>query len=208
MGSAGRPPGGSGTPSTYNNTRVASMPDAALDAATHIELGIEQHEANQLPQSTHHFKVAADSGDPTGCLLYGLALRHGWGVRPDLARSIAMLKRAADSVAPAGEGARDSKLFAAAPLSQDLGVALYELGVSYRHGWGVVADKKLSLKYIELACELGDVEAMVDAADCHLTGTGCKKDKATAARYLRRAEAKGKKEIGNSWIWKAKYDGD
>lgn len=152
-------------------------------------------------------------GDPTGCLLYGLALRHGWGVRPDLTRSLVFLQRAADSAILNVDNLRNSKLFpnSSSSLSLstaggDLGIAIYELGVSYKNGWGVTADKKLCLKYFELASEWGDVEAMIEAAECHLHGTGCKKDKFKAASYLRRAEAKGKKEIGNSWIWKSKYD--
>lgn len=191
---------------SIRDTRVASLPDAELSAATHIELGIEQHEANQLPQSTHHFKVAADMGDPTGCLLYGLSLRHGWGIRPDMQRSIQMLQKAADTVTSLNvETLRSSKMMER-QLNEDLAIAIYELGVSYKNGWGVVADKKLSLKYFELATSWGDVEAIMEAAECYLHGTGCKKDKAKAARYLRMAEGKGKKEIGNSWIWKSKYD--
>lgn len=196
------------TPS-LNTSNLASLPDAALSAITHVELGIEQHEENQLPQSTHHFKVAAEMGDLTGCLLYGLALRHGWGIRPDLQRSVQLLQQAADSANLKNlrtDDLRGSKLFTA-PLNDQLGVAMYELAVSFKNGWGVAADKKMSLKYLEFACDLGDVEAMVEAAECYLNGNGCKKDKSKAAKLLRAAELKGKKEIGNSWIWKSKYDG-
>lgn len=191
--------------SPINNSKIASMPDASLSAATHIELGIQQHECNQLPQSTHHFKVAADMNDPTGCLMYGLALRHGWGVRPDLQRSIAMLQKATDSVHLKPDDLRGSKMLDVV-LTEELAVAIYEIGISYKNGWGVEPDKKLSLKYFELASDWGDVEAMVETAECYSQGFGCKKDKTKAARLLRKAEGLGKKEIGNSWIWKSKYD--
>lgn len=190
---------------SFSKTEVASLPDAALSAETHVELGIEQHEDNRLPQSTHHFKVAAEMGDLTGCLLYGLALRHGWGVRPDLKRSVQMLQRAADSVNLNSNNLRSSKFFTT-PLNDQLAVAIYELAISFKNGWGVDMDKKTSLRYLELASDLGDVEAMVETADCYLQGIGCKKDKTKAAKLLRLAEGKGKKEIGNSWIWKSKYD--
>lgn len=195
----------SSRPNSISKKDVASFPDAALNAITHVELGIEQHENNQLPQSTHHFKVAAEMGDLTGCLLYGLALRHGWGIRPDLKRSVQMLQRAADSVDLSTDNLGSARMFTT-PLNDQLSVAIYELAISFKNGWGVDTNKKTSLKYLELASELGDVEAMVETANCYMQGVGCKKDKSKAAKLLRMAEAKGKKEIGNSWIWKSKYD--
>ncbi|KAG8427226.1 hypothetical protein J3459_007405 [Metarhizium acridum] len=47
---------------------------------------------------------------------------------------------------------------------------------------------------------------MNEAAFCYLNGIGGEKDKYTAARYFRQAEEAGNKTIGNSWIWKPKYD--
>lgn len=192
--------------SSLNQSSMASLPDSKLSAAVHIELGIAQHEANELPQSTHHFQVAADMGDPNGCMLYGLSLRHGWGIRQDLQRSVAMLQKAVESIDGDLKNGRESRLMST-PLTEEVAVAIYELGVSYKNGWGVPTDRKLALKYFELASSWGDVEAMVIAAECYLQGEGCKKDKTKAARYLRTAEEKGRKEIGNSWIWKTKYDG-
>lgn len=177
-------------------SRLASKPDHTLQASEHIELGIEQHEHDQLPQSTHHFKVAADLGDPTGCMLYGLALRHGWGCRVDLPRSMQYLRQAADA----------SLLELRTKPMEDIAVAVYELAVSYQNGWGVAQDRKASLRYFELAASWGDVEAMAAAADCYLHGRGCSKDKKKAAGYLRKAESKGRKEVGDAWIWKSKYD--
>lgn len=185
-------------------SQLASLPDHSLGAAEHIDVGIEQHEKNQLPQSTHHFKVAADLGDPTGCMLYGLALRHGWGCRADLPRSLHFLRLAADSATLNINDIRQSKALKV-PL-EDIAIAVYELGVSYQNGWGVVVDKKSSLKYFDLAASWGDVEAMAAAADCYLVGRGCSKDKKKAATYLRTAEEKGRKEVGNAWIWKEKYN--
>ncbi|PNP47481.1 hypothetical protein TGAMA5MH_01302 [Trichoderma gamsii] len=47
---------------------------------------------------------------------------------------------------------------------------------------------------------------MNEVAWCYLQGYGCKKDKYAAARYYRQAEKAGNKTLGNSWIWKEKYD--
>ncbi|PHH77491.1 hypothetical protein CDD80_555 [Ophiocordyceps camponoti-rufipedis] len=62
------------------------------------------------------------------------------------------------------------------------------------------------LQYYETAANLGDTDAMNELARCYLEGLGCKKDKFAAARYYRRAEEAGSKTLGNSWIWKEKYD--
>lgn len=47
---------------------------------------------------------------------------------------------------------------------------------------------------------------MGEVAWCFLEGFGGPKDKKAAARFLRRAEGKGRVEVGNSWIWKDKYN--
>lgn len=47
---------------------------------------------------------------------------------------------------------------------------------------------------------------MNEVAWCYLEGFGCKKDKFASAKYYRLAEKNGHKTLGNSWIWKDKYD--
>ncbi len=171
----------------------------------HVNVGIDYHEKNCLPQSTNQFHLAANAGHPTGCLLYGLALRHGWGCRANSQLSLTYLRQAAEtkptpinvcSVSAAGGGLSNA----------ELALAVYELGVSYKNGWGVESDKKLAVKYFEMAALWGDADACIEAGDVFLHGVGTKKDKKKAASYYRLAEAKGKKEVGLSWIWKEKYN--
>jgi len=64
----------------------------------------------------------------------------------------------------------------------------------------------------------GDPEAANEAAWHWMNGVGCKRDKKQAAKYyrysrhrqlkltLRLAEQGGLKIVGNSWIWKDKYN--
>lgn len=60
----------------------------------------------------------------------------------------------------------------------ELVLAIYELGNSYRHGWGVPKKDPVAAKqYYETAANLGDVDAMNETAWCYLTGFGTKKDK-------------------------------
>ncbi|VVT48883.1 uncharacterized protein SAPINGB_P001997 [Magnusiomyces paraingens] len=91
----------------------------------------------------------------------------------------------------------------------ELTLATYELANCFRNGWGCDKDPAAALTYYEAAAHLGDPDAMYEAAWCYLNGFGTKgkkKDKYKAAQYYRMAESKGKHEVGNSWIWKEKYD--
>jgi hypothetical protein len=48
------------------------------EADDNIQRAIELHEGNQLQEATHYFRLAAQSENPLGQLMYGLSLRHGW----------------------------------------------------------------------------------------------------------------------------------
>jgi TPR repeat protein len=41
---------------------------------------------------------------------------------------------------------------------------------------------------------------------CYYHGHGVKKDLFLAAKYYRKADKQGQGIMGNSWIWKSKYD--
>jgi TPR repeat protein len=53
---------------------------------------------------------------------------------------------------------------------------------------------------------LGDPQAQNDLAHCYHNGHGTKKDVFMAAKYYRLADKQGHGIMGNSWIWKSKYD--
>lgn len=94
-------------------------------------------------------------------LLYALACRHGWGMRPNQKEGVAWLRKAADSVslgmAVDGELSKDGQLVDI--LEQKMkkaqfALSIYELGVSHMNGWGIEQDKALALKCFEIAgCE-------------------------------------------------------
>ncbi|KAL1651356.1 hypothetical protein SLS58_000696 [Diplodia intermedia] len=81
----------------------------------------------------------------------------------------------------------------------ELVLAMFELANSFRHGWGVKKDASAARQYYETAANLGDTDAMNEAAWCYVEGFGGKKDKYKAAQFLRLAEEKGNKTIGNTW---------
>lgn len=59
----------------------------------------------------------------------------------------------------------------------ELVLAIFELANCFRHGWGVEKDAVAARQYYETAANLGDTDAMNEAAWCFLEGFGGKKDK-------------------------------
>ncbi|CRG86460.1 hypothetical protein PISL3812_03466 [Talaromyces islandicus] len=179
----------------------------------HVEKGIECHEKGALQESTYHLRIAAKQNHPIGMLLYALACRHGWGMRPNQREGVQWLRKAVDSAGlEVGEdedeavGGKDAAARKARRAQFALGI--YELGVSHLNGWGIEQDKALALRCFEIAARWGDADALAEAGFCYAQGVGCKKDLKKAARYYRKAEAKGMSMVGNSWIYKDKYMAD
>ncbi|KAF9416575.1 hypothetical protein BGZ94_010190, partial [Podila epigama] len=77
-----------------NALTSAQQREAEVDAL--IQTAIELHEKNQLVEATRHFRLAAQSENPLGQLMYGLSLRHGWGCRANPTEAIVFLQRAAE----------------------------------------------------------------------------------------------------------------
>ncbi|KAF9291416.1 hypothetical protein BGZ68_004064 [Mortierella alpina] len=89
---------------------------------------------------------------------------------------------------------------------KELVMALYELGMSFLKGWGVEKNKVVAFNYFKLGADLGDPDSQNETAQCFLDGIGTDKNAFEAARYYRLASAQGASQLGNSWIWKPKYD--
>ncbi|KAL8830899.1 MAG: hypothetical protein Q9170_005530 [Blastenia crenularia] len=186
-----------------------------LTAEDHLAKGVESHEHGNLKESTYHLRIAAKTNLPTAMLLYALACRHGWGMRPNPHEGVLWLRRAADcaslEIADDEDHQKEGK---ALDISQQkarraqFALSIYELGVSHMNGWGIEQDKALALRCFEIAGNWGDADAMAEAGFCYAQGTGCKKDLMKAAKWYRMAEAKGMSMVGNSWIYKPKYADD
>ncbi|OOF96397.1 hypothetical protein ASPCADRAFT_206592 [Aspergillus carbonarius ITEM 5010] len=174
-----------------------------------IQEAIRLHEAGDLERSTKMFEHLADPNGVNNALsqvLYGLALRHGWGCSPDPDRAVMYLSAAASNSASIESQALQAGLKKGGSAKGELVLAIYELANCFRNGWGVKKDAVAARQYYETAANLGDTDAMNEVAWCYLEGFGGKKDKFTAAKYYRLAEEKGNKLMGNSWIWKDKYN--
>ncbi|KXS15630.1 hypothetical protein M427DRAFT_56698 [Gonapodya prolifera JEL478] len=93
--------------------------------------------------------------------------------------------------------------------SEQLVLAIFEMGQSFAYGWGTAPNPKLALHYYTLAARLGDSSAMETLGDIYMRGDlGLKKDKFTAAQWYRKAlKAGGMKNVPNmEWVWKDKYE--
>ncbi|TEY66797.1 hypothetical protein BOTCAL_0131g00080 [Botryotinia calthae] len=174
-----------------------------------LQEAIRLHEEGHLEEATKLFERLADPHGANNALsqvLYGLALRHGWGCQASPAEAVTYLSAAASNAAAIEELALQSGKMKGGAAKGELVIAIYELANCFRNGWGVKKDPTAAQKYYQTAAELGDTDSMNEVARCYLEGFGCKKDKYRAAYYLRKAENAGVKTLGNSWIWKDKYN--
>ncbi|KAM3586721.1 hypothetical protein VKS41_001778 [Umbelopsis sp. WA50703] len=133
-------------PVAHNSKHIVRL----SEAEAHVQKGIKYHEGGQLEKATQHFRAAADRDSPMGMFLYGISLRHGWGCRVNTLLAFQYLQRAA-------EHAVDDLNNLSVNLSASKGelvMAIYELGVSFRHGWGVQKDKQTACYYFKIAAEL------------------------------------------------------
>ncbi|KAL7275131.1 hypothetical protein RUND412_001950 [Rhizina undulata] len=193
------------------NGRPKSMSILTKTDDERIQEAIRLHEAGELSKSAEIFSQLADPNGPNNPLsqvLYGLALRHGWGVEEDLEKAMIYLRAAAQNSAAVEEAALRAGMKKGGSAKGELVLAIFELGNCFRQGWGVEKDPYAAKEYYETAANLGDADAQNEVAWCYLEGFGCKKDKKKAAMFYRRAEKQGNKILGNSWIYKDKYMGE
>ena len=89
------------SPSHHSSPHKSSEPPPPSNPQTpqdYLQLGISHHLANELPQSAACFEKAAtmNGGCGVGMLMWGLTLRHGWGVEMSEAKGFKWLRRAAE----------------------------------------------------------------------------------------------------------------
>ena len=184
---------------TRSRSRSPSISDKRSDE--NIQEAIRLHEIGELGLSTAMF---GRLGDPKGAnnalaqVLYGLALRHGWGVPLEPEKAIHFLSLAASNSAAVEQAALESGLKKGGEAKGELVLAIYELANCFRHGWGVKKDGVAARQYYETAANLGDTDAMEEAATCYIDGLGGSKDKvrfsvllALLWRDLARSQSRG-----------------
>ena len=144
-----------------------------------IQEAIRLHESGDLVNSTAMFGRLADS-NAMAQIMFGLALRHGWGVTPNPPLAIQYLSAAASSSASVESAALHSGMKKGGAAKGELVLAIYELANSFRHGWGVQKDMVAARKYYETAANLGDTDAMNEVARCYESGQGGPKNRVSS----------------------------
>jgi hypothetical protein len=146
--------------STIKAKSQHSFAPSVLDmtADEHLAKGIECHENGSLNESTYHLRHAAKKNHPTAMLLYALACRHGWGMRPNQQEGVQWLKRAAEcaslEIADDEDQVKEGKYvdgLERKTRKAQFALSIYELGVSHMNGWGIDQDKTLALRCFEIA---------------------------------------------------------
>ncbi|KAI9280496.1 hypothetical protein BY458DRAFT_584392 [Sporodiniella umbellata] len=178
------------------------QPDNPAERLVHE--AIKFHEAGKLEQATSMFKQASEMGLPIAMFLYGVSVRHGWGCKKNEHLAFQYLQKAAEHAVEDLESFSNTVNKSAS--KGELIMAIYELGVSFRHGWGCKKNKETAVYYFKIAADLNDADAQNDLGHCYYNGHGVKKDLRMAAKYYRKADKQGQGIMGNSWIWKSKYD--
>lgn len=163
----GRPPMSPMSVSTSDSASTIKPPKSAhshaptaaeMSAEEHLAKGIKCHEDGSVKESTYHLRLAARAGDPTGMLLYALACRHGWGMRPNQREGVEWLRKAADvvsaEIADDEDQVKEGKqvdFMDRKTRKAQFALSIYELGVSHMNGWGIEQDKALALRCFEIA---------------------------------------------------------
>ncbi|KAJ3218182.1 hypothetical protein HDU67_006444 [Dinochytrium kinnereticum] len=132
-------------------------------------------------------------------------------------------KRSSTKTRPADLRSLRSYATVASLLPEDIHTAtallplpLFEIGMCFRQGWGVLKSYPAAVYYFGIAARLGDPDAMYELGYCYLNHTpgvtlnASEKmsNRQLAAMWLREADKTGKKVIGESWIWKKKWGGE
>ena len=169
------------SPSRPRSSR--SISDAKTDVD--IQEAIRLHESGSLEDATRMFATLAERGNVLSQVLYGLSLRHGWGCNPDPEKAIIFLSSAASNSAEIEQQALAAGMKKGGAAKGELVLAIFELANCFRYGWGCTIDKVAARQYYETAANLGDTDAMGEAAWCYLEGFGGPKDKVCLHFFFR-----------------------
>ncbi|KAK7418992.1 hypothetical protein QQZ08_011071 [Neonectria magnoliae] len=133
--------GGQGQQPRKRSPSVGPVSSKTIDED--IQEAIRLHEEGDLERSTRMFGKLADPGganNPLSQVLYGLALRHGWGCAPDPSGAVHYLSAAASNSASIEQMALQAGMKKGGAAKGELVLAIFELANCFRHGWGISKD--------------------------------------------------------------------
>ncbi|KAJ3396025.1 hypothetical protein HDU92_004328 [Lobulomyces angularis] len=210
-------------PADLSNKKYLVPSDLMIDKNDNLQLAIYYHEQGFLDIATYYFSISASQGNSIGLLMFAVSLRHGWGVEQNEQRAVKLLQKAADSTLESLKfdsgisgsvinGDNNEFKGAVSTLKKftaktELSLVFFELGQSFRQGWGIEKNKQNALYYLTIAAQLGDRDAQIELGQIYLEGhLGVKADKKIAATWFREAIKNGAEMVGMQWVHKEKYD--
>ncbi|KAL2915840.1 hypothetical protein HK105_204541 [Polyrhizophydium stewartii] len=188
---------------SFSNDRTGSVASGVAGVAqTSRTPGSNPHPYPHLPRQDslpHHLQqVQSPVNDSVDSLTYPPASQldeSGAIISPTTGNARSTLSRASR------QGSASTP-----PSLSELVLAIFELAMSFKQGWGLPKNKITAVYYLNMAAELGDPDAQIELAECYLRGDGIKPNKQKAAYWLRRAEKQGARLVQMQWIWKEKYN--
>lgn len=188
--------------STLGNDDYVSY--AKLDDAVSL------YHQGQVQSATSQAKELAENGHISSQIMYALSLRYGVGCQTDPEEALVHFYAAAGTVIEAQLqrlGSGQVCQFNDVAVKDGIKLALFEIGNIFRYTWTGRLRCNAARLFYKASADLGDTKAMQELAWCYQTGFGTERSSITAAHILRIAEKeRGLREIGNSWVWKPKYD--
>lgn len=104
-----------------------ALPGEETQADENIQEAIRLHEAGELVESTAMFGRLAKAENPLSQVLYGLALRHGWGCDVDKGKGLEYLRKAASNSAAVEQEALKAGMKKGGSAKGELVLAIYEV---------------------------------------------------------------------------------
>lgn len=179
--------------------------DISLQESDDLSLAMILHERGLLYLSTYHFSIAAASGNTLAIILYAMSLRSGWGVTANPSVAYTLLEGVANVISTEicrGSGTFDTIRMNQRIAKEELALALHELAISYKEGWGVKKSKAFAVYFMFLSARLDDKDAQYELGEMYMRGEGVPKNKKLAAKWYRKAEKNGTRMVNMQWIWK------
>ncbi len=144
-----------------------------------LEQGIAFYEQQNYEMSTYYFKLASDLLDPSGLILYGIALIHGQGCIKKEELGVEYLEKGIH------HGLTEIKTNPriATEIKDEIALSCYELGKCYELGIGCQKRLIQAALYYEVSAKLGDVQGIKKMEEMYRKGLGVKKSKEKSLFY-------------------------
>jgi TPR repeat protein len=171
----------------FQGMRAQILESAQLNILSAMLLIGDSLRTAEPETAAHWFSAAAEKGDPTGMVQYGLMLKKGQGVAQDMGKAFSMFQAATEKGDISGK---------------------YELASCYLNGQGVAVDAARAVQMLREVADTGSDRAMDLLGFCYDHALGVPKDVKMAVDFYRKASEKGNLEAtGNLGIHYLKGEG-